>query len=59
MKCRLPDGGRTGMGGSDCFDMRGCSAQERDPHASESVRFKPKRTPFFKSGKDLKGMLNS
>ncbi len=59
MKQQLMDGGRVEIRGFGSFEMREYGAYKgRNPHTGESVDVKPKRTPFFKCGKELKDMLN-
>jgi len=59
MKQQLMDGGRIEIRGFGSFEMREYKAYKgRNPRTGESVSVKPKRTPFFKCGKDLKDMLN-
>ena len=59
MKQQLMDGGRVEIRGFGVFEMREYGAYKgRNPHTGESVDVKPKRTPFFKCGKELKDMLN-
>ena len=59
MKRQLMDGGRIEIRGFGSFEMREYGAYKgRNPQTGESVEVKPKRTPFFKCGKDLKDMLN-
>ena len=60
MKQQLLDGGRIEIRGFGSFEMREYKAYTgRNPKTGESVSVKPKRTPFFKCGQDLKDMLNS
>ena len=60
MKQQLLDGGRIEIRGFGSFEMREYKAYTgRNPKTGESVNVKPKRTPFFKCGQDLKDMLNS
>ena len=59
MKRQLMEGGRIEIRGFGSFEMREYGAYKgRNPHTGESVDVKPKRTPFFKCGKELKDMLN-
>ena len=59
MKQQLMDGGRVEIRGFGSFEIREYGAYRgRNPHTGESVDVKPKRTPFFKCGKDLLDMLN-
>ena len=59
MKQQLMDGGRIEIRGFGSFEMReyggykGCN-----PRTGETVDVKPKRTPFFKCGKELRDLLN-
>ena len=60
MKQQLLEGGRIEIRGFGSFEMREYKAYTgRNPKTGESVSVKPKRTPFFKCGQDLKDMLNS
>ena len=60
MKQQLIEGGRIEIRGFGSFEMREYKAYTgRNPKTGASVRVKPKRTPFFKCGQDLKEMLNS
>ncbi len=59
MKQQLMDGGRIEIRGFGAFEMREYGAYKgRNPKTGESVEVKPKRTPFFKCGQELKDMLN-
>ncbi len=59
MKQQLMAGGRIEIRGFGVFEMREYGAYKgRNPHTGESVDVKPKRTPFFKCGKELKEMVN-
>ena len=59
MKQQLMEGGRIEIRGFGSFEMREyCGYKGRNPKTGESVQVKPKRTPFFKCGQDLKDMLN-
>ncbi len=59
MKQQLMGGGRIEIRGFGSFEMREYKAYKgRNPKTGESVSVKPKRTPFFKCGQDLKDMLN-
>jgi len=59
MKKQLMDGGRIEIRGFGSFEMQEYKAYKgRNPKTSESVSVKPKRTPFFKCGQDLKDVLN-
>ena len=59
MKQQLMDGGRIEIRGFGSFEMREYGAYKgRNPHTGESVDVKPKRTPFFKCGKELLEMVN-
>ncbi len=59
MKRQLMDGGRIEIRGFGSFEMREYKAYKgRNPKTGESVSVKPKRTPFFKAGQDLRDMLN-
>ncbi len=59
IKQQLMDGGRIEIRGFGSFEMREYGAYKgRNPHTGESVDVKPKRTPFFKCGKDLMEMVN-
>ena len=60
MKQQLLEGGRIEIRGFGSFEMREYKAYTgRNPKTGESVSVKPKRTPFFKCGQDLKDILNS
>ncbi len=60
MKQQLLEGGRIEIRGFGSFEMREYGAYTgRNPKTGEAVEVKPKRTPFFKVGQDLKDMLNS
>ncbi len=60
MKQQLMDGGRVEIRGFGVFEMREYGAYKgRNPRTGEIVDVKPKRTPFFKCGRNLKDMLNS
>ena len=60
MKQQLMDGGRIEIRGFGSFEMREYGAYRgRNPRTGESVEVKPKRTPFFKVGQDLRDMLNN
>ncbi len=60
MKQQLMNGGRIEIRGFGTFEMREYGGYKgRNPKTGESVAEKPKRTPFFKCGQDLKDMLNS
>ena len=59
MKQQLMDGGRIEIRGFGSFEMREYGGYKgHNPLTGESVDVKPKRTPFFKCGKELKDMLN-
>ncbi len=59
MKQQLMEGGRIEIRGFGSFEMREYGAYKgRNPHTGESVDVKPKRTPFFKCGKDLLEKVN-
>lgn len=59
MKQQLMDGGRIEIRGFGSFEMREYDGYKgRNPQTGESVEVKPKRTPFFKCGKELRDMLN-
>ncbi len=59
MKQQLMDGGRVEIRGFGVFEMRDYKAYKgRNPKTGEAVEVKPKRTPFFKCGQDLKDMVN-
>ena len=59
MKQQLMDGGRVEIRGFGVFEMRDYKAYKgRNPRTGEAVEVKPKRTPFFKCGKDLLEMVN-
>ena len=59
MKQQLLEGGRIEIRGFGSFEMREYKAYKgRNPKTGEAVEVKPKRTPFFKCGRDLKDMLN-
>ncbi len=60
MKQQLMDGGRIEIRGFGSFEMREYGSYKgRNPKTGESVSVKPKRTPFFRCGQDLKDMVNS
>jgi integration host factor subunit beta len=59
MKKQLMDGGRIEIRGFGSFEMREYKSYKgRNPKTGESVAVKPKRTPFFKCGQELKDMVN-
>jgi integration host factor subunit beta len=59
LKQQLIEGGRIEIRGFGAFEMRAYKAYKgRNPKTGESVEVKPKRTPFFKCGKDLMDLLN-
>ena len=59
MKQQLMDGGRIEIRGFGSFEMREHGGYKgRNPQTGESVDVKPKRTPFFKCGQELKDMVN-
>ncbi len=59
MKQQLMDGGRVEIRGFGVFEMRDYKAYRgRNPKTGEAIEVKPKRTPFFKVGRDLKDLLN-
>ncbi len=59
MKQQLMDGGRVEIRGFGVFEMRDYKAYKgRNPKTGEAIEVKPKRTPFFKVGRDLKDLLN-
>ncbi len=59
MKQQLMNGGRIEIRGFDSFEMHEYDGYKgRNPHTGESVDIKPKRTPFFKPGQELKDMVN-
>ncbi len=59
MKQQLLEGGRIEIRGFGSFEMREYGAYRgRNPKTGEAVEVKPKRTPFFKCGQDLRDLLN-
>ena len=59
MKQQLMDGGRVEIRGFGSFEMREYGGYRgRNPKTGDSVEVKPKRTPFFKPGQELKIMVN-
>ena len=59
MKQQLMDGGRIEIRGFGSFEMREYDGYRgRNPKTGESVEVKPKRTPFFKCGKNLMDLVN-
>jgi integration host factor subunit beta len=59
MKNALRRGDRVEIRGFGSFMMRNYgSYQGRNPKTGESVSVKPKRLPYFKVGKELKGLVD-
>ena len=56
----LENGGRIEIRGFGSFTVREYgSYMGRNPKSGKSVKVKPKRMPFFKVGKELKGMVDA
>lgn len=54
----LKNGGRIEIRGFGSFCVREYGTYEgRNPKTGNAVHVKPKRLPFFKTGKELKGMV--
>ena len=55
----LKDGNRVELRGFGTFEVRSYDAYKgRNPKTGESVEVAPKRSPFFKAGKELREGLN-
>jgi len=55
----LKNGGRIEIRGFGSFCVREYGTYEgRNPKTGNAVQVKPKRLPFFKTGKELKGMVD-
>ena len=55
----LADGGRVEIRGFGSFTVRERDAREaRNPKSGEVVRIPAKKTPFFKTGKELRERVN-
>ena len=58
-KQQLMDGGRIEIRGFGSFDMREHGGYKgRNPKTGESIEVKPRRTPSFKPGQELRDMVN-
>lgn len=56
----LKKGGRIEIRGLGCFTVRKYKAYAgRNPKTGEIVDVRPKKLPFFKVGKELKGTVNT
>ena len=56
----LKNGGRIEIRGFGSFTVREYgSYMGRNPKSGKSVKVKPKKLPFFKVGKELKGMVDA
>ena len=56
----LVDGGRVEIRGFGSFSIRYRDGREaRNPKSGEVVKIPPKKTPFFKTGKELRFRVNS
>ncbi len=59
MKKALMEGNRIEIRGFGSFKMKEYPGYTgRNPKTGESVQVKPKRTPFFRAGKELKEYVN-
>ena len=59
MKKALLEGNRIEIRGFGSFKMKDYGAYVgRNPKTGEKVEVKPKRTPFFRAGKELKDYVN-
>ena len=59
MKKQLEEDGRIEIRGFGSFEMHEHGGYKgRNPQTGESVEVKPKRTPFFKPGQELKDIVN-
>lgn len=55
----LKKGGRIEIRGVGSFSIREYKAYKgRNPKTGENIQVKPKRSPYFKVGKELKGMVD-
>ena len=60
MKEALKNGNRVEIRGFGSFKIKEYKGyQGRNPKTGEKVEVKPKRLPFFRSGKDLREYINS
>ncbi len=60
MKEALKNGNRVEIRGFASFKIKEYKGyQGRNPKTGEKVEVKPKRLPFFRSGKDLREYINS
>jgi integration host factor subunit beta len=56
----METGGRVELRGFGAFSVRSRPARSgRNPRTGQSVRVKAKHVPFFKSGKELRALLNA
>ena len=56
---RLSEGGRVEIRGLCSFFVKEYQSYTgRNPKTGESVKINPKKLPFFKAGKELKGRVN-
>ncbi|MHB8530189.1 MAG: integration host factor subunit beta [Caulobacteraceae bacterium] len=56
----LEEGGRVELRGFGAFSVRTRPARPgRNPRTGEAVAVRAKHVPFFKSGKELRGRLNT
>ena len=59
MKQQLLEGGRVEIRGFGTFEIRDHEVYTgRNPKTGEPVEVKPKRSPFFKCGAELKRLMN-
>ena len=60
MKDSLLEGGRVEIRGFGSFKVKEYGSYAgRNPRTGEKVAVEPKRLPFFRAGKELKGYLNA
>lgn len=58
--CELVQGGRVEIRGFGSFTIRSRDAREaRNPKSGDVVMIPEKKTPFFKTGKDLRERVNN
>ena len=56
----LSDGDKVELRGFGSFSVRSRDARQgRNPKTGETVQIPAKKVPFFKAGKELRGMVNS
>jgi integration host factor subunit beta len=56
----LSDGDKVELRGFGSFRVRSRDARQgRNPKTGETVQIPAKKVPFFKAGKELRGMVNS